>query len=303
ANDDIFEDGDCEGGNCIYLVPVPYQNPSLLAAFNDRDNIGFELESASPISIHLVDRGVKNGNDVIAAFVVRNDPLGVAGHVIAADFVQGIYVDSVVYSHPNLPPGVYFVQVYGLTLPNSPARRAYGLTITTTAQFQIAPDPFEPNDTPREAAEAPISLPFDRSDLALENPYSVDNYVFTVSESATITATLVGEGANPNLRLIRGDSIGIFRSGVEIVAASTTAGATESLQATVEPGSYTIVVDEFDGQATTYRLQITATPASPAGPFTLPAPVPPAASVRGLPLSVDGLGPRAAVAPARVPAR
>jgi len=298
ANDDIFEGADCGAPTCIYLVPVPYQNPSLVAARDDRDNIGFELQSPSPISIYLVDRGARNGTDVIAAFFVRAEPgpVSVGGHIIAANFVDLAYVDSVVYSHPNLPPGLYFVQVYGVSLQGGESvRRPYGLTITRTAQFDIEPDEFEPNDTPSEAAAAPISLPFDRSDLALENPYSVDNYVFDVSEPTTLTVELEGAGANPDLRLIRGDSTSLFLQNVEIVAASTSPGPVEFLEVTVEPGRYGVGVDEFDGQATPSRLRITAAPASSAGPFKLSAPVPSAATMRGLPPSLDGLGRRAAV--------
>jgi len=274
ANDDIFEGGDCGTSVCAYLVPVPYQNPSLVAALGDLDVFLFELEQPSPISVHLVDRGDRSGGDLVSAFILHGEPFAVAAYILTYDFVQDAYRDSVVYSHPNLPAGRYFLQIQGETAELEPRRRAYGLTITTNAQFEIAPDAFEPNDTPHEAAEAPITLPFDRADLALENPYAIDNYVFTVSQPTTIQAALIGQGGNPNLRLLRGDSVGLFVQGVEILASSAGPGATESLQATVPPGSYTIAVDEFYGQSATYRLQITATAASPAGPFTLSAPVP-----------------------------
>lgn len=276
ANDDIYEGAVCGAQVCAYPVDVPYHNPSLLVAPADVDAFFFELQQPSPISVYVVDRGERNISNpyVMTAYFLYDEPFAVASWMFTYDFMQNAYVDSAVYSHPNLPAGVYFVRVEVATADGVPRRRAYGLRITTTADLQIAPDPLEPNDAPREAAAAPITLPFARTDLALENPYSIDNYVFSIAQPMTITATLNGQGGDPNLTLLRGDSLGLFVAGAHVVAASLGPGATESLQATVEPGVYTIVVDEYGGQATTYSLQITATPASPAGPFTLSAPVP-----------------------------
>jgi len=310
ADDDIFEGADCGGAICVYVVPVPYQNPSLLAALNDTDLIGFELENPSPISIHVVDRGARNGTDVMAAFVVRAEPqpVAVAGQVLTADLVQRVYVDSVVYSHSNLPPGLYFVEVFGLSLQGGGSvRRAYGLTITTTAQFDIPPDAFEPNDWPT-AAGSRVTLPFDRADLAAENPWSIDNYVFDVAVASEITATVTGAGGDLDLFLIAGDTVdwsgalGPTPHPAILDVGWTPGSSEETVRATVQPGRYNVVVQEFGGQATTYRLQITATPVSSAGPFTLSAPVPTAPAARWLPPSAERLTPRAIV-PVRVPPR
>jgi len=284
ANDDIFEGGNCGGLACAYVVPVPYHNPSLLAALGDEDIFTFTLEQPSPISIYLVDRGPKTLTATVDAFVIRVDPLAVPSYMLAVDLVQREHLDSVVYSHASLPPGRYDISIVGISLTQQGfARRPYGLTITTTANFEIAPDAFEPNDTPLEAAAAPITLPFDQSELAAENPYAVDTYVFDVAVPSVVTASVSASGGDLELFLLRGDSVDTYRAGTnDIVAAAATVGSSdETVQGTVMPGRYTVAVHEFGGQAVTYRLQITATPAPPAGPFTLSAPAPPRSEGRG----------------------
>src|SRR5690606_36189817 len=77
ANDDIFEGGDCGPNPCAYIIPVPFHNPSLLAASSDQDLFTFELAQPSPISVYLVDRGARNGTEFMAAFVIRVEPFSV----------------------------------------------------------------------------------------------------------------------------------------------------------------------------------------------------------------------------------
>ncbi|HEX7089038.1 MAG TPA: Ig-like domain-containing protein [Longimicrobiales bacterium] len=286
ADDDIFEGADCGADQCAYIVSVPFHNPSLLAASSDQDLFTFELAQPSPISVYLVDRGARNGTEFMAAFVIRVEPFSVPTLMYAVDFVEGVYRDSVVYAHANLAPGRYVIQVFA-TGGNAPPRRAYGLTITTTADFRIPPDALEPNDSPLDAG-SPVTLPFDRADLAAENPWSVDNHVFDVAVPSDITATLTGAGGDLDLLLIAGDSVdwsgvvGASPHPAIIEVGFTPGSSSETIQASVPAGRYNVVVQEFGGQATTYRLQITATAASPASPFTLAAPAAPAGAARRL---------------------
>ena len=285
ANDDIYEGAVCGGGECAYIVGAPFHNPSLLAALDDEDIFTFTLEQPSPISVYLVDRGPKTRTATLDAYFIAVDQRSIPSYMIALDLVALEHLDSVVYSHANLPPGRYDISIVGISLTGAgSARRPYGLTITTTANFEIAPDAFEPNDAPVEAAGAPITLPFDQSGLAAENPYAVDTYVFELPVPSVVTASVSGSGGDLDLFLLDGDSLGLYRTGeAGTVAASRSPGSNETVQATVAAGTYTVAVHEFGGQATTYSLQITATPASPAGPFTLSAPVPPRHERRAFP--------------------
>lgn len=307
ANDDIYEGADCGPVPCAYILDVPYHNPSLLAATNDADFFTFELGQPSPISIYLVDRGAKAPTGTMQMFVYREVPFSAPAFMRTMNFVENQVRDSVLYSHSSLPAGRYFLEVRAAAVPSFVStRRPYGITITTTASFEIAPDGFEPNDSPQDPGSG-VTLPFDRSDLAAENPWSVDNYVFDLAEQSEIRATVAGAAGDLDLILIAGDTVDMLGTFGQVAhpailaAGFTFLSSAETVQATVPAGRYNVVVQEFGGQSTTYRLQITATPVSPPGPFTLNAAAPPSRAGR---LFAGSVGPQATrPVPVRLPQR
>lgn len=282
ADDDIFP-GCPPGGQCtLWLVPTNFSNPSLLVRADEFNWVGFELEETTPITIHLSHRGPPDVSRTIFAYLYRFRPgptladFDVGGQLWSYDPTLGTHVDSVTYSHPGLPPGIYGLRIAGVDVSGSLARMPYGLTILPVTSFANAPDAFEPNDLPQEASPTPITLPFSETALSVENRWAVDYYTFDLDEVSKVEATVTGANVDMDLYLMRGDTVDLYVAlsnpnlGV-IVTGSASEATTESLDATVPAGRYTLVAVEWGHGAGPYSLEVTAAPA-PGSPFTLTPP-------------------------------
>lgn len=279
ADDDIFVGCPPDGTCTLWLVPTTYSNPSLMVPAGQFKYVGFELEETTPMMIRLYHRGPPNASRTIFAYLFRFRPgptlsaFDVGAQLWTLDPVLGTYVDSVTYSHPGLPPGIYGLRLAGAGPSGELARMAYGLMFLPLTSFENPPDGFEPNDIPQEASPTPITLPFAETALSTENRWAVDYYAFDLAEPSLVEATVTGAPQEMELVLLRTDTVDVFKATVNanlgfVVGVSVGTGTTRTLSATVPAGRYMMVAREMGHGAGPYSLEITATPA-PGSPFTL----------------------------------
>ncbi|MBI4543584.1 MAG: Ig-like domain-containing protein [Gemmatimonadetes bacterium] len=267
--DDVFED---VNDTAFVLLPVPYNNPSLVARRQDFDFYAFQTQQAAPLSFFLAHRGGREISNSAVGILFFVNPIRVAAFITPVDFISGQPLDSAVWSRASLPPGTYGLSIAHVRWSQSDTTtvRPYGLTLTPASTFGLAPDAFEPNDFPRESQR--VTLSFDQSGLNAENPYAIDNYVFTLSQRSSVHASVAATTSDVDLFILRGDTLDVWQTDPNpfldttlVAARSFTPEFTDSVTVTLAPGTYTAVVHEFAGRPTSYRLRISATASSAAG--------------------------------------
>ncbi len=119
----------------------------------------------------------------------------------------------------------------------------------TALTILLAEDPFEQNDT--FAAAAPISVPFDRGDLSIDQDLEDDYYVFTVSEAGTLDIDLLFSHAagDIDLWLLDGSEV--------VLASSRSITDDEAIDLAVSAGTYTVWAEGYGtGSCNPYTLQV-----------------------------------------------
>lgn len=266
------------------LLPFPYQNPSLLLRAGAFYHFVFEIGETTPFTWHLVNRSM--GEFGVAAGIMFHleltpegfYPMLVSSYMETYDYVDKQHIDSVAYSREELQPGWYALLVGMGSLPgggpqdpDSVPSHGYGLNLSAAVDFALPPDQYEPNDYPQEAPT--VELPFQVADLNLENPWALDYYVIELQDSANLIVSVESERGNPDLAILAGDTVDYYLApGGAVVAEEFDFARIVSTEAVVPPGIYTIMVQEYGGQATPYSLEITT--ASPGQQAPLPSVVP-----------------------------
>jgi hypothetical protein len=251
-------------------LPFPFHNPSLLAGGGAPHAFRFHIPQATPFSLHLVDRGSPSDETTVRAWLFRVDP----GPTTLVSFVMtldnlgiGAALDSVAYSRTALPAGEYVILVAALDLEsaeNTAVRRAFGIRLSATASFGLAPDAYEPNDFPAEAQV--VGLPFRETGLHAENPFAMDHYTFDIADESTIT--LATSAADPwlLLYLLPAEPVDILAAWEDdrVLAEATGDELDQQITATVPAGRYTALIWDWAARARPYDLEITAAPAASA---------------------------------------
>lgn len=284
ASMDLFENvGNASGsmfGAPAVQLPFPYRNPSLLLRGGLWYHFVFRIEQPTPFAWYLASREA-DAPSYATGFLIRLEqqddsfwPDIVPSFLMTYDFIDQVQLDSAVYSRETLSPDWYALVVKMGTVPGQTAdSHAYGLRLAGAADFELPPDAYEPNDFPQEAPT--VALPFNSDELHAENAWALDHYVVTLQDSALLQVFVQAQRGNPDLMILAGDTLDYYLTPQgQVVAEAFGIGPTEEVQALVGPGTYTIVVQEYGGQATEYQLQIEALPP----PQAAVVPVPPALS-------------------------
>lgn len=283
GDQDVYEAAGSSDPAIAMEIPFPFHNPSLLVRRNAIYYFVFRVTEPTPFSWHLASRTEDTRSTAVGYFVRMNMTheglafANVYSELVTYDFIGNSQLDSVAYSRESLEPGWYLLMVGQIPLhAGSPPAVSYpyGLTLTDQPHFELPPDDYEPNDTPREAPT--ITLPFQVSDLHLENPYAIDYYVFEVSGFTLLDIAVTTERSEPLLAVLQGNDADLFLSPQSVRAATWTAGqSTAAMQHGVHRGTYTIMVWEYGGRSSEYSLSVTSGSAQEGVvPYTAVAPGP-----------------------------
>jgi len=261
ADEDIYSSGED-----AFPVPLPFENPSLLARSGEPHRFSFEVTAPTPFSLVLEDRGDPQAETTLRAWLFRKEPgpVTLLSFLMTRELLQGGgMLDEAVYSRTILDPGEYLLLVAAMDVRDPEVegvRRPFGVRLEDGTRHALPPDPFSPNDFP---AEAPlVATPLAPEELHAENGYAMDHYRIDVPVVSTIRA--VAESGDPWILMFLfpegpADVLEAWEVG-SVVAETDGVLAAAQLETTVAAGRYTLLVWEWGGHARGYTLDLSATP-------------------------------------------
>ncbi len=176
-------------------------------------------------------------------------PFTRAGEVVR---IEEVLFPLSIIALKDLPAGTY--HIYAPYFPfGDPA--AYELVIVSEYASVIQPDAAEENDYCDVAASLPLPGP---ATLSIDNPHDIDWFRASVpaQTTLTLTATAANDEADLDLYLVRD-----FRpDSLVLITVGSKPGASESVDAILDPGDYFLVVVDFPGVPTQYTLSAAVTP-------------------------------------------
>ena len=157
--------------------------------------------------------------------------------------------NSVVVSLDGLPSGSYHI----IAFYDQPG--GYGLEITPSLNAPVAPDQFEESDYC--SAATPLSGIGSVTDLTIDNPGDVDWFRHTVPQGQQgdliVQVTAANGSADLDLYLLLDQT----PNSLPVLQSGTQTGKDENLLQNLGAGDYFLVVVDFAGVPTQYRLTVT----------------------------------------------
>ncbi len=241
-------------------IDVPFENPYLASRLTSMDHYELTLAEPTALTVRVSDREA-TGTWQQRLVVQLNRASGVeefVGVAPAFAFERNERQDAVI-ARTSLDAGTYRLRIFVGPSTHAVDRR-YELNVDTVADFELPPDPAEPDDAPLEAplVELPLSGRF-----TLENPWTTDYYAIDVIERSRVHV-MAGLGRSAGVFLIDGmESVtwqlsnGVRSPTYRGVIAPFGA---HSFSCTLEPGRYFVGVLDNSGTAGPYDLTIEMEP-------------------------------------------